>query len=95
MSAPHPFRPGELCFTRQMDPAVYRLPEGLPAGVRVRTRTFSHGWWTVELEAPDGRTWPVFVVLLERVGDGDTAGKAGGGRRNGCRDGLPRANVAP
>ena len=67
---------------------MYQLPEGLPAGARVRTLTFSHGWWTVELEAPDGRTWPVFVVLLERVGGGDIAGKAGGPRLHGRRRGI-------
>ena len=63
--SPHPFYPRQICVTRQIDPPVYRLPDGLPPGTRVRVLTFDHGFWTVEELDPPGRTWRVFVILLE------------------------------
>lgn len=66
--SPHPCRPGQICLTRELIGArVYRLPEGLPPGVRVRTLGYDHGYWEVhELDAPE-RTWTVYLILLEVV----------------------------
>jgi len=51
--SPHPFRPGELCVTREINPSVYLLPEGLALGAKVRT-----------VKDRVGREWEVIVVLL-------------------------------
>ena len=61
----HP--PGQVCLTREMFPPVYRLPEGLGSGVRVRTLEQDHGAWPVEEVDRLGTTWQVYVVLLEVV----------------------------
>ncbi|MFM7100320.1 MAG: hypothetical protein ACKO3N_04025 [Verrucomicrobiota bacterium] len=64
---PHPAQPGQVCLTREMTPPVYRLPDGLGLGVRVRTVQHDHGFWlVVEVDRP-GTTWWVYVVLLEVV----------------------------
>lgn len=67
--SPHPTRPGQHCVTRRLIGAqVYRLPEGLAPGVRVRTVSVDHGFWTVEEIAAPTRRWTVYVILLETVG---------------------------
>jgi hypothetical protein len=62
----YPRRPGEVCLTGEIFPPVYRLPDGLPAGTRVRMLAYDHGYWTVEEVAAPERRWQVFVILLER-----------------------------
>lgn len=64
---PHPHRPGQVCLTREMTPPVYRLPDGLAPGIRVRTVEQDHGFWLVEEVDRAGTRWRVFVVLLEAV----------------------------
>ena len=63
---PHPSgRPGQLCLTREMDPPVFRLPEGLSPGILVRTLEFAVGAWIVEEVNPPGRRFRVEINLLD------------------------------
>ncbi|MFM7102083.1 MAG: hypothetical protein ACKO3N_13030 [Verrucomicrobiota bacterium] len=64
---PHSGRPGQVCLTREMTPPVYRLPDGLAPGVRVRSIEHDHGFWLVEEVDRPGTTWQVYVILLEVV----------------------------
>jgi len=50
---------------------VYKLPQGLPEGVRVRTVGVAPaGRWIVErLDQPGGTRWSVYMILLEVVAD--------------------------
>jgi uncharacterized protein YecE (DUF72 family) len=63
---PHPSKPGEIVSAVPMETPVYKLPEGMAPGTKVRTIRFDHGTWEVESLTEPGKIWRVEQTLLVR-----------------------------
>jgi hypothetical protein len=59
-------QPGQRAIVRQIDPPVYKLPEGLFSGDLVILIEFSPGNWQVRREV-DGTIHHISMTLIDRV----------------------------
>lgn len=59
-------QPGERVVVKEIDPPVYRLPNGLQPGDVVKLLDFSPGYWNVERES-DGFRARISMVNIERT----------------------------
>ena len=59
-------QPGQRAVVKQIDPPVYKLPDGLYPGDLVTLLDFSPGYWNVRREL-DSKTYRISMTLIDRV----------------------------